>query len=252
MAGTGAGYDFDVTTYSPDGRIFQVEYAMKAVENSGTALAICCKDGIVFAVEKFMLSKMLVPGTTKRTFPVTRQVGMAVAGCLPDARVLVQRGREEVNSWLNAYQEEMPASNLAERVSLFMHAYTLYGHVRPFGASVLLGGVDKETQIPSLFCIEPQGMVYKYQASAIGKGKQAAKTELEKMFASGEELTCQKVLPLAARILHKVHDEKDKDFELEMSWICTASKNQFAAVPADLVKAASTEAQKMIEADEED
>eukprot|EP00438_Fugacium_kawagutii_P000738 Skav220482 [mRNA] locus=scaffold591:85776:86967:- [translate_table: standard] len=75
MAGTGAGYDLSVTTFSPDGRVFQagtnqVEYAGKAVENSGTTLAICCKDGVVFAAEKFLLSKMLVHGTAKRIFPV--------------------------------------------------------------------------------------------------------------------------------------------------------------------------------------
>merc|ERR1712187_277171 len=99
MGGTGAGYDLSATTYSTDGRVFQVEYAQKAVENSGTAVAICCKDGIIFATEKFLLSKMLVPGTIKRIFPVTRTSGIAIAGFSADGRQIVNRARSEASSY---------------------------------------------------------------------------------------------------------------------------------------------------------
>lgn len=253
MAGTGAGYDLSVTTFSPDGRVFQVEYAGKAVENSGTAIAICCKDGIIFATEKFLLSKMLVPGTTKRIFPVSRNSGMAIAGMLADSRQIVARARQEAHQFTNSYNEEMPPEILAERIGLFVHAYTLYWSIRPFGCAVLLGSVDKETKKPSLFCIEPQGMVTKYTGTACGKGKQAAKTEIEKLMASaGDDITCEKILVHAAKIMHKVHDEKDKDFELEMSWICPASKYEYASVPADLLQAAEAEAKRLIEAEEQE
>lgn len=252
MAGTGAGYDLDVTTYSPDGRVFQVEYAGKAVENSGTSVAICCKDGIVFASEKFLLSKMLVPGTSKRIFPVHRHAGMVVAGMLPDARQIVNRARSEATQYMNAYNEEMPPEILAERLGLFMHAYTCYGSVRPFGCAVLMGNVDKETKKPSVFCVEPTGMAFKYVGTAVGKGKQAAKTEIEKMYANNPELTCEQALLQVAKIIHKVHDEKDKDFELEMSWICPASNYQHAQVTAQKVKAAEDEAKRILEAEQED
>jgi len=252
MAGTGAGYDLSVTTFSPDGRVFQVEYAGKAVENSGTSLAICCKDGIVFAVEKFLTSKMLVPGTSKRIFPVHRNAGIAVAGMLADSRQIVARARSEAHQYTSAYDEEIPPELLAERLGLFVHAYTLYWSIRPFGCAILLGCVDKDTKKPSLFCIEPAGNVTKYTGTAAGKGKQAAKTEIEKLFATKPELTCQEALVYCAKILHKVHDEKDKDFELEMSWISPASKHQHAPVPNDLVKTAETEAKRMIEAEEQD
>mmetsp|Transcript_3239 Transcript_3239/g.4386 ORF Transcript_3239/g.4386 Transcript_3239/m.4386 type:complete len:255 (+) Transcript_3239:64-828(+) len=253
MAGTGAGYDLSVTTFSPDGRVFQVEYAGKAVENSGTSLAICCKDGIIFAVEKFLNSKMLVPGTIKRTFPVSRTAGIAVAGLLADSRQLVSRARSEAQQYISSYGEEIPPEVLAERIGLFVHAYTLYWSIRPFGCAILLGCVDKETKVPSLFCIEPQGAVSKYSGTACGKGKQAAKTEIEKLFATaGGDLTCEKALVQVAKIMHKVHDEKDKEFELECSWICASSKYEYSAVPADLLKAAETEAKRMIEAEEQD
>lgn len=253
MAGTGAGYDLSVTTFSPDGRVFQVEYAGKAVENSGTAMAICCKDGVIFAVEKFINSKMLVPGTMKRTFPVSRNSGIAVAGMLADSRQLVARARQEAQQFTSSYGEEIPPEILAERIGLFVHAYTLYWSIRPFGCNILLGCVDKETKKPSLFCIEPHGGVTKYTGTACGKGKQAAKTEIEKLLQTGgDDLTCEKAMVQVAKILHKVHDEKDKDFEMECSWICPASKYEYSPVPADILKAAETEAKRLIEAEEQD
>ncbi|CAJ1365022.1 unnamed protein product [Effrenium voratum] len=252
MAGTGAGYDLSVTTFSPDGRVFQVEYAGKAVENSGTTLAICCKDGVVFAAEKFLLSKMLVPGTAKRIFPVHRRAGMSIAGMVADARQIVSRARSESTQYMSSYCEEIPPELLAERLGLFMHAYTLYWSVRPFGCSVLLGCVDQDTKKPSLFTIDPNGMVHKYTATAEGKGKQAAKTEIEKVLANNPDLTCEQALVHVAKIIHKVHDEKDKDFELEISWICPASKHEHAQVPAEQRKAAETEAKRILEAEQED
>jgi len=253
MAGTGAGYDQSVTTFSPDGRVFQVEYAAKAVENSGTSLAICCKDGVIFAVEKFMMSKMLVAGTNKRIFPVDKHSGMAVAGLVADARQIVARARGEASSYLNSYKEVIPPNILAERLGLFVHAYTLYWSIRPFGCSVLFGTVDEDKK-PALFCIEPSGLVFKYRGTAIGKGRQSAKTEIEKLLGvdSAKELTCAEALKSVAKIIHKVHDEKDRDFELECSWICPQSNYTHLPVPKDTLAEAEAWAKKSIEDEEEE
>lgn len=249
MAGSGAGYDLSVTTYTPDGRVYQVEYAQKKVDLSGTAIAICFKDGVLFATEKLLASKMLVPGTHKRTYPIHRRAGMVIAGLVPDGRQLVNRGREEGNNYKNTYAEEMPPHMLAERIGLFMHAHTLYWSIRPFGASVLLGAVDPDTKKPSLFQIDPTGLVFKYKGQALGKGRQVARTEIEKLLAAegGSELTCKSALTAIAKILHKVHDEKDTNFELEMAWICADSDYKFSAVPPALIVEAETTAKKQLE-----
>ena len=86
MASTGAGYDLSPTTFSPDGRIFQVEYATKAVENSGTVVGIRCADGVVLGVEKVMLSKMLLPSSNRRVATVSAHAGVAQAGLAADGR----------------------------------------------------------------------------------------------------------------------------------------------------------------------
>jgi len=251
MAGTASGYDLSVTTISPDGRVWQVDYAQKATEDKGTALAVVCNDGIVFAVEKFQISKMLVPGTSKKTFPIHRNAGMTFAGLAPDARQIVNRAREEAKSYKNAYCEQIPPEILAERLGMYMHAHTVYGSVRPFGCSVLLGFVDPETKERSLFCCEPNGLAYKYKGTAVGKGRQAAKTEIEKLLAAPEGISCKDALQAVAKILHKVHDEKDRDFELECSWICPASDYEHRSVPEDLLKAAEKKAKEELEAEDE-
>ena len=86
MSSIGTGYDQSTTTFSPDGRVFQIEYAAKAVENSGTAIGIRCKDGVVLGVEKQKLSKMMLPGSNRRIYTVDKCTGIAVSGMMADAR----------------------------------------------------------------------------------------------------------------------------------------------------------------------
>lgn len=258
MAGTGAGYDLSVTTFSVDGRVYQVDYAHKAVENSGTTLAICCKDGIIFAVEKFLASKMLVPGTNRRVLAVHKNAAIAVAGFSADARQIANRAQSEAKQYKNAYCEDIPPAILAERLGLFVHAYTLYWSMRPFGCSVLLGCVEPSPTepgkvIPSLFTVDPSGIVYKYKANASGKAKQAAKTEVEKLLAENPDgITCADALLKVAKIINKVHDEKDRDFELEVSWICPATNYEHAHVSADVLAPVEAEAKRQLEEEAED
>merc|ERR1712151_306474 len=210
-------------------------------------------DGVIFGVEKFLLSKMLVAGTSKRVFPVHRRCGISIAGMVADARQIVARARSETQQYKSAYNEEIPPEVLAERLGMFMHAYTLYWSIRPFGCSILVGSVDPDTKKPALFCVDPSGQTYKYSGTAIGKGKQAAKTEVEKLLANGSEnLTCKDALVQVAKILHKVHDEKDKDFELEASWICPESNYEHSAVPIQLLTEAEKQAKDMLEKEEQD
>ena len=100
MASSGSGYDLSSSTFSPDGRIFQIEYAAKAVENAGTALGLKCRDGVVLAVEKPLQNKMLVAKTTgRRIHTVDEYAGVAITGFVSDGRQIVNRAREEASSY---------------------------------------------------------------------------------------------------------------------------------------------------------
>jgi len=244
MTSIGTGYDLSASTYSPDGRIFQVEYANKAVENSGTAIGIRCKDGVVLAVEKLIHSKLLVPGANRRIQTVDRHIGLATAGLLADGRHISNRAREEAANHRDIYHSPPPLKTLAGRVGLYVQAYTLYSSVRPFGISTILGALDKDG--PSLYVVEPSGVFFGYNGAAVGKGRQLAKTELEKLKLA--ELSTREAVIEAARIIYLVHDDaKEKEFELEMSWIGDETDGIHLPVPKELFEEAEGKAKAALE-----
>jgi len=232
MSSIGTGYDLSASQFSPDGRVFQVEYAQKAVENSGTAIALRGTDGVVFAVEKLVLSKLYESTANKRIFLIDRHIGMAVAGVLADARQIVETARTEAANYRSEYGSAIPLKYLTDRVAMYMHAYTLYSAVRPFGCSVMMGAHDS-TDGPQLYTVDPSGIAWGYLGSAVGKAKQAAKTEIEKLKL--KDMTCRELIKEAAKIIYVVHDEvKDKNFELQLSWVCEESGGRHQYVPHDI------------------
>jgi len=247
MSSIGTGYDLSASQFSPDGRVFQVEYAMKAVENSGTAIGLRGKDGVVFAVEKLITSKLYEPGANKRIFNVDRHIGMAVAGLIADARQLVDIARKESGNYRSQYGVSIPLNYLNDRISMYMHAYTLYSAVRPYGSSVIVGTWD-EKRGPDMYMIDPSGVSYGFHGCATGKAKQSAKTEIEKLKLSN--MSARELVKEAARIIYIVHDElKDKNFEMELSWVCEETKGRHERVPDELFSDAEKGAKQAMEAD---
>ncbi|KAL8706434.1 MAG: hypothetical protein Q9201_000489 [Fulgogasparrea decipioides] len=258
----------------------QVEYATKAVEVGGTAVGIRCKDGVVLAVEKIITSKLLKPGANKRIASIDRNFGMIYSGLIPDGRHLVSRARDEAASWRTSYKSPIPSSSLAFRVGSYVQAYTLYSSVRPFGVTAILAGWDLETESPvdghvgsapkagggkpkgpkaggpGLYMIEPSGLYWGYYGAATGKGRQAAKAELEKLDLSSGNLSLEQGVKEAARIIYVAHeDSKDKEFELEMSWVSSfdgPTKGRHQEVPKDILEEAEKFAKRAMEGDDDD
>ncbi|KAE8163135.1 nucleophile aminohydrolase [Aspergillus tamarii] len=281
MTSIGTGYDLSNSVFSPDGRNFQVEYAAKAVENGGTAIGIRCKDGVVLAVEKIITSKLLKPGANKRIATVDRHVGIVSAGLVPDGRHFVSRARDEAASWRSVYKGPIPVSALSNRLGSYVQAYTLYSSVRPFGVTAIVGGWDSEAELavdgqvgsgpksgsggkvdsaraggPGLYMIEPSGLYWGYYGAATGKGRQAAKAELEKLDLSSGNLSLVDAVKEAARIIYVAHeDSKDKDFELEMSWISSLdgpTHGRHEEVPQQLLEEAEKAAKRSLEGEDEE
>lgn len=262
MASSGSGYDLSSSTFSPDGRIFQIEYAGKAVENAGTALGLRCRDGVVLAVEKPLQNKMLVARTTgRRIHTVDEHAGVAMTGFVSDGRQIVNRAREEASSYSETYGTKIPPSTLATRLSTYVHYFTLHGALRPFGASTLVAAYDPASKRHSLHMVEPSGVSYEYFGAAAGRGRQPARTEMEKLpinpkTTEGEEeglITVAEGVKQLAKIIHTLHDEsKDKPFELEMSWLSEGTGWRHAGVPRDVIAEAVVWAKKEIEEAEEE
>lgn len=111
-------------------------------------------------VEKTLLSKMLVPGTHRRIYAIDRHVGLSMAGLVADGRQLVNRAREEALNYRKNYGCSIPPHLLAERMGQFVHYYTLYGSIRPFGTAIMLAGYDQDANKSSLYMVEPSGVTY--------------------------------------------------------------------------------------------
>lgn len=246
MSSIGTGYDLSASQFSPDGRVFQVEYAQKAVENSGTVISLKGKDAVVFAVEKIVTSKLYEPYSNKRTFNIDNHVGMAVCGLISDARQIVEIARQEASSYRSQYGVGVPLKYLNDRLSMYMHAYTLYSALRPYGCSVILSSYQDGN--PEMYVIDPSGVSNGYHGCAIGKAKSSAKTEIEKLKLSSLEY--KDLVKEAARIIYLVHDEaKDKQFELEMSWVGKHTNGKHERVPDSVKAEAETKASQALAED---
>ena len=221
--------------------------------NTRTSLALRCKDGVVFAVEKLFSSALLVAGSDRRIYPLDKHMGMTASGLVGDIRHLYNRARQEAEAYKTNYAVPISIKLEAERVASYAAAYTLYGGVRPFGATVMIGGIDR--QGPQLYMVDPAGVSWGYFGAATGKARQAAKTEIEKLDLAN--MDARTAVIEAAKIIYKVHDEaKDKIFELELGWVCAESKNIFQMVPAELYTEAKNLALQAVrdaeEGDDED
>lgn len=281
MTSIGTGYDLSNSVFSPDGRNFQVEYAVKAVENGGTAIGIRCKDGVVLALEKLVTSKLLKHGANKRIATIDRNIGVVSSGLLPDGRHFVSRARDEAAEWRRFYKAPIPTSALANRMGSYVQVYTLYSSVRPFGVTSIVGGWDPEIEVPVdgqvgsgpsfgaggkksgskhggpfLYMIEPSGLYWGYYGAATGKGRQSAKSELEKLDLAAGNLTLEEGVKEAARIIYVAHeDSKDKDFELEMTWVSSLdgpTKGRHEEVPKELREEAERLAKTALEGDDDE
>jgi len=281
MTSIGTGYDLQNSVFSPDGRNFQVEYAVKAVENGGTSIGIRCKDGVVLAVEKLVTSKLLKPGANKRIATIDRHIGVVSSGLVPDGRHFTSRARDEAASWRQVYKTPISTADLASRMGGYLQAYTLYSSVRPFGITAIVAGWDSELELPvdgqvgngpsvgsggkvegkkyggpGLYMIEPSGLYWGYYGAATGKGRQSAKAELEKLDLAAGTLSLKDGIMEAARIIYVAHDDnKDKDFELEMTWISNLegpTKGRHMEVPKELLEEAEVAAKKALEGEDED
>lgn len=249
MSAIGTGYDLSASQYSPDGRVFQVEYAKKAVDNSGNIVAIRGKDCIVIATEKFLLSKLYEPHSNPRIFQIRRHISCGIVGFYPDAKALVDQARSYAKEFKQDHGCPIPLRALKDRLGAYVGAYTCSSAVRPFGASLVLASYDDDE--PQLYMIDPSGAAVGYMYVAAGKGKQAAKAELEKL--KSENLTCRDLVKEAARIIYAVHDEvKDKAFKLELCWIGKHTKGEHEKVPNDLFEEAEQYAKNSLKDDSSD
>ena len=173
------GYDRAITVFSPDGRLYQVEYAIETVRRGTIAVGVKCKDGIVIAVEE-KPRKLQISDTAQKIFQIDDHVGVAAAGYIPDARSQVDNARFFSQSNKMIYDEPVEVETIAKHLADQCQQYTQYAGVRPYGVALILGGVVNNT--PQLYLTDPSGTYISYDAIAIGSGSDQVTDFLEKTY----------------------------------------------------------------------
>ena len=191
----GRGYDMAITQFSPEGRLFQVEYAIEAVRRGTTAIVCKNKTSVVFAVEKRASDLQADTENSEKIFKIDDHIGVAIAGLTADARVLIDRARIQAQVNLLSYDEAISVKDCTLNICEYKQAFTQNAGVRPFGVSFLIAGIDKNGK-PSLFLTDPSGALWSYYAFAIGAGATEARTYLENNYREDMNEEELKLLPV--------------------------------------------------------
>lgn len=193
----GVGYDRAVALFSPDGRLFQVEYAHEAVKKGSITIGIKTVEGVALAAEKRQPSTLAE--SAEKIKKIDDHIGLAFSGLFGDARVLIDDARVYAQVYRLTYGERIPVELLAKRICDIKQVYTQHGGVRPFGVAFLIAGVDRRG--PQLIMTDPGGSYMSYKAAAVGANSQTAMEILEQAYSDRSSL--KDALVLALKVLDK-------------------------------------------------
>ncbi len=210
-----AGYDRAITVFSPDGRLFQVEYAREAVKRGTTSIGIKCSEGIVLAVDKRTTSNLVEATSIEKIFKIDEHIGAATSGLVADARALVERARVEAQINKITYSEPIRVDSLSKKLCDMLQMYTQNGGVRPFGSALIIGGVYDG--ICKLFETDPSGVLIEYKATAIGSGRSAAMDIFEDQYK--DDMNLNEAINLALTAINEATEHETTANNVEIAVI---------------------------------
>ena len=225
-------YDQIITMFSPDGRLLQVEYAIEAVNHGATVLGVSCPEGIVLGAEEHAQTELQDPDFGWKIFEVDEHIGATVVGLGSDARILIDHARIYAQINRLTYDEPMDVEILTKRIGDIEQVYTQHAWVRPFGVSIIFGGVDKTGN--RLFATDPSGSYRAYRAVAEGSGCEVAEVILKKEYR--EHLKLDEAVKLAVKCLVKILEAQREKSTVRIAVIPSETK-KFRMLTAEEVEA---------------
>jgi proteasome alpha subunit len=208
MQPSGRGYDHGITTFSPDGRLFQVEYARESVKRGTTTVGLKFRDGVLLIVDKRIASRLIIPESIDKVYKIDEHIGFATSGLVADARQLVERARTECQVNRITYSSRIPVDVLTKKICDFKQSFTQYGGVRPFGTALLIAGCDDNGM--HLYETDPSGAYQSYQAGAIGRGRNSVVEFFESQWK--ENMTMNAACKIGLEALRdSLEDELNED-----------------------------------------
>jgi proteasome alpha subunit len=198
-------YDRGITIFSPDGRLYQVEYAREAVARGSASVGVRTETGVVLAADRRTRSPLVEPESIEKIHTVDDHVGVASAGHVADARKLVDIARQQAQVERLRYDQPIGVEALTKEVTDHIQQYTQTGGARPFGVALLVGGVENGQ--PRLFETDPSGTPYEWQATAVGGGRDEIQSFLEAEYR--EDVDLDGGVSLALRALAAADEDLD-------------------------------------------
>eukprot|EP00697_Spironema_sp_BW2_P000798 gnl/Spiro4/11076_TR5869_c0_g1_i1.p1 gnl/Spiro4/11076_TR5869_c0_g1~~gnl/Spiro4/11076_TR5869_c0_g1_i1.p1 ORF type:complete len:261 (+),score=72.64 gnl/Spiro4/11076_TR5869_c0_g1_i1:68-784(+) len=226
---TNSEYDFGVNTFSPEGRLFQVEYAVQAINLGSTAIGVQTAEGIVLAVEKRFTSPLLVTSSIEKIVEIDTHLGCAISGLVADARTLIDHARVEAQNHRFTYDEDITVEACTQSICDLALRFGEGGKgsmSRPFGVALLLAGQDEFG--PALFFLDPSGSYVKYDAKAIGSGSEGAQLALQEKY--NKSLTLNEAKILVLQTLRQVMEEKLSEKNIEVA-VVSGGRFQIYSLP---------------------
>ncbi len=199
-------YDKGISVFSPDGRLFQVEYAREAVKKGSTTIGVKYKGGVALIVDRRSMNKLIEPKSTEKIHQIDDYIGCATSGLVADARVLVDEARKAAQVHKVNYGENISVEMLVKKVCDHKQNYTQYGGARPFGTALLVAGSDDLGV--HLFETDPSGALIAFKATCIGIGRNAAIEVLEKDYE--DDMEYEEAMKLGFKTLEAAIEEEPK------------------------------------------
>jgi proteasome alpha subunit len=216
----GREYDEAITIFSPEGRIYQVEYALELVKRGAPVAGVSTKEGVVLAAVEVLRSSLEDPRFSKKIYELDDHVAAAISGNSPDARVLVREARLVCQGHRLTYDEPIGIESLTSNLGDLLQQYTQNAGVRPFGVSMIVGGVDVTGC--RMLSIDPSGSYRGYKATALGMNNEKARELLEKKYR--QDMTLDEAIRLSVETIRTAYQNEVKAENINVSVITTASK----------------------------
>ena len=216
----GRGYDRALTVFSPEGRLFQVEYALEAVRRGTLAVAVKSKEDICLAAQIKIPSKLIDADSIDKIFQVDEHIGVAISGLHADSRLLINYARVQAQSFRLTYDEPVRLNMLAKTIADLAQQYSQFGGIRPFGCALFFIGIDAAgTQI---YTTSPSGIYRSFKAYALGSGEAAAREYITENYK--EEMTFEEIITLALKTVKESIDEDATKDNIRLAYIKGSTK----------------------------
>jgi len=206
LGAAAAGYDRSTTMFSPEGHLYQVDYASKIIEKGSPAIAIIYKQGILIVADKKIHSTLVLPESVEKVFKIDNHIWTTCAGLIGDGRRLVDFARQMSQENRTYYDQPIEVETLVKKIASVIQYYTQYGGGRPFGVSLIIAGYDSLGK--HIFEAEPSGAITAYKALAIGQNRQKLMDYLEKNFK--ENLNLEEALAIGIKAISLNLEPKQK------------------------------------------